>query len=630
MAASSQAERENERGAAFQADLERDRAHRDKARSLKPLQRLWPFLTPYKGTIALFFLFLVAASALQLSLPGAARLLMDCGFGAAPDQAYCDAAAIGEGDDLGPYFLVGIVISLLLGLASAARFYFVSRLGERVVADLRRAVYDHITGLSPAFYETVRTGEVLSRLTTDTTLIQTVVGSSVSIALRTFATTFGAIVLMAIVSWKLTLIVLALGPLILVPIILVGRRVQRLSRDTQDELAGASARASESLANIATVQAFTREPQERARFAESVEGTFAKSMARIRTRSFMTALFFSVILSGTVCALWFGATQVQAGAITGGEMLQFMMYAFIAVSGAGFLTETWTELMRAAGATERLMELLSFAPTISAPARPVALPSRPRGEIAFENVTFSYPTRPKDKALVDFSMRIAPGETIALVGPSGAGKSTVFQLLLRFYDPQSGRILIDGVNAADLDPRALRGALSIVQQNAPLFSGSALDNIGYGRPGADAAAIRAAAKAAFADGFIEALPEGYETDLGERATTLSGGQRQRIAIARAILRDAPILLLDEATSALDAESERAVQEAFAALSKDRTTIVIAHRLATVLKADRIVVMEHGRIVEEGPHAALMANGGLYARLARLQFDLEERETVAAR
>ncbi|MEL6212934.1 MAG: ATP-binding cassette domain-containing protein, partial [Pseudomonadota bacterium] len=277
-----------------------------------------------------------------------------------------------------------------------------------------------------------------------------------------------------------------------------------------------------------------------------------------------------------------------------------------------------------------LEQPLSFAPTISAPARPVALPSRPRGEIAFENVTFSYPKRPKDKALVDFSMRIAPGETIALVGPSGAGKSTVFQLLLRFYDPQSGRILIDGVNAADLDPRALRGALSIVQQNAPLFSGSALDNIGYGRPGADAAAIRAAAKAAFADGFIEALPEGYETDLGERATTLSGGQRQRIAIARAILRDAPILLLDEATSALDAESERAVQEAFAALSKDRTTIVIAHRLATVLKADRIVVMEHGRIVEEGPHAALMANGGLYARLARLQFDLEERETVVAR
>ena len=629
MAASSGAERENGRGAAFQAELERDRAHRDKARSLKPLRRLWPFLTPYKGLIALFLVFLVTASALQLSLPGAARLLMDCGFGAAPDQAYCDAAEIGEGDDLAPYFMVGIIISMLLGLAAAARFYFVSRLGERVVADLRRAVYDHITGLSPAFYERVRTGEVLSRLTTDTTLIQSVVGSSVSIALRTFATTTGAIILMLFVSWKLTLMVLALGPLILGPIILVGRRIQRLSRDTQDQLAGASGRASESLSAIETVQAFTREPQERARFAESVEATFAKSMARIRTRSFMTALFFSVILTGTVCALWFGATQVQAGAITGGEMLQFMMYAFIAVSGAGFLTETWTELMRAAGATERLMELLAQTPTITAPAKPASLGPAPKGEISFSGVDFSYPTRPGDKALAGFSLDIAPGETVALVGPSGAGKSTVFQLLLRFYDPQAGRITIDGVDARDLDPRDLRNALSVVQQNAPLFSGTALDNIGYGRPDADEAAIHAAARAAFADGFIEALPEGYQTDLGERATTLSGGQRQRIAIARAILRDAPILLLDEATSALDAESERAVQEAFAALSKDRTTLVIAHRLATVLKADRIIVMDNGRIVEEGTHATLMAGDGLYERLARLQFDLEEAQTVAA-
>ncbi|MEL7029006.1 MAG: ABC transporter transmembrane domain-containing protein [Pseudomonadota bacterium] len=607
-------------GEAFAAEIQRDGGQRPKVATARPLRQLLPFIAPYKGTVALFVLFLVLASGLTLTLPAAGRLLMDCGFAVASEADYCALFDSGGERSLSPYFMAGIIVALLLGAASALRYYYVSRLGERVIADLRRAVYDHLLGLSPHFFETTRTGEVLSRLTTDTTLVQTVIGSSVSVALRTFATTSGAIVMMAIVNWKLALMVLAVGPLILVPIMGFGRRVQALSRTSQDRLADASARAGESLTAVTTVQAFTREEQERTAFAGAVERTYQASMARVRVRSMMTALFFSLIFTAVVLVLWYGASQVKAGAITGGAMLQFMMYAFIAVSGAGFLTETWAEIMRAAGATERLMELLAVRPTIVAPERAPPAAVKAKGDIAFEGVGFAYPSRPEALALENFNLHVAPGETVALVGPSGAGKSTVFQLLLRFYDPQSGAVRFDGADLKELDPQELRRRIAVVQQNAPLFSGTAMDNIRYGRGDATDAEVEAAARAAMAHDFIAALPDGYGTDLGERGTALSGGQRQRLAIARAILRDAPVLLLDEATSALDAESERAIQDAFERIAEDRTTLVIAHRLATVLKADRIVVMDEGRIVDEGAHSALVAKGGLYARLAKLQFE----------
>ncbi|MBI1393409.1 MAG: ATP-binding cassette domain-containing protein [Alphaproteobacteria bacterium] len=611
-----------DRGSSFASELERDKDHRAKARTMKPLRRLAPFVLRYPGLLAAFALFLVLAAGLTLALPAAFRLVVDCGFGGAVDAAVCDRFALGE--DLAGYFLAGIAVAFALGLASACRYYFISKLGERVVADLRRAVYDHLLGLSPGFYADVRTGEVLSRLTTDTTLIQTVVGSSVSVAIRTVATTIGALILMVLTSWKLSALVLLGGPVVLAPIFLFGRRVQRLSRTSQDRLADASARAGESLRAIETVQAFTRESQERGRFAESVEATFDVAMRRIRVRSAMTAAIFSVVLAGLIGVLWFGAAQTQSGAITPGAMTQFVMLSFISVSGVGILTETYAEVMRAAGATERLMELLAAKSEIVAPATPRALPEPVRGEIRFRDVVFAYPSRPEAQALKGVSFDVNPGETIALVGPSGAGKSTVFQLILRFYDPQGGSISIDGVDLRELAPADLRRQLSIVQQNAPLFSGSAAENIRFGDPGADAAAVQAAAKAANADGFISALPNAYDTPLGEDGGNLSGGQRQRIAIARAILRDAPILLLDEATSALDSESEAAIQEAFDRISATRTTLVIAHRLSTVLKADRIIVFEDGAVVDVGSHEELLARGGLYARLAELQFGARSR------
>ena len=611
-----------DRGSSFASELEQDRAHREKARSVQPLRRLVPFVLKYPGLLAAFGVFLVAASALTLLLPGAFRLVVDCGFGGASDSAVCEQFSMG--DALGGYFIAGIIVALLLGLASALRFYFISRLGERVVADLRKAVYDHLLGLSPGYYADIRTGEVLSRLTTDTTLIQTVVGSSVSVALRTMATTIGALVMMVAVSWKLALMVLALGPLILAPIILFGRRVQRLSRSSQDRLADASARASESLRAVDTVQAFTREQQEKISFGKAVEATFDAALRRIRVRSYMTAMIFSFVLAGLIAVLWYGAIQVQSGYITPGAMTQFVMYAFIAVSGVGMLTETYAEVMRAAGATERLMEILSAKSDIAAPEHPVRLPIPVRGEVAFREVGFRYPSRPQQAALSEVSAEIEQGQTIALVGPSGAGKSTMFQLMLRFYDPEAGQIEIDGVDIKELDPEDLRGMMSIVQQNAPLFSGSAADNIRFGNPDASDAEVIAAAKAANAHAFIEALPEGYKTELGESASNLSGGQRQRIAIARAVLRDAPILLLDEATSALDSESEFEIQQAFERLSSGRTTLVIAHRLSTVLKADKIFVMDEGRIVEQGTHTELLEKGGLYARLAELQFNAQQR------
>ncbi len=607
------------RGSAFAAAIEQEAGARAKARSLKPLAKLIPFILRYPGLLTGFIVFLIAASALTLAMPAAFRILVDCGFVGAAGAA-CGRFSLG--DDLSGYFVIGIAVAAALGVASAARFYFISRLGERVVADLRIAVFDHLMGLSPGFYANVRTGEVLSRLTTDTTLIESLVGSAVSVAIRTVATTLGAIVLMVAVSPKLSLMVLAVGPLLIVPAILFGRRVQRLSRSSQDSLASASARASESLMAVETVQAFTRENEERSAFAAAAETTFRVALRRIRMRAFMTALIFSSVLVALIAVLWYGATQVQSGAITPGAMTQFVMYAFIAVSGVGMLTETYAETMRASGATERLMELLSATSEVAAPANPLRLPSPVAGAIRFDRVAFSYPLRPEQRALADVTVAVAPGETVALVGPSGAGKSTMFQLLLRFYDPQQGRILIDGVDIRALDPTMVRSAIAVVQQNAPLFSGDAASNIRYGRPQASDAEVIAAAKAANAHDFIMALPEGYATPLGANATALSGGQRQRIAIARAILRNAPILLLDEATSALDSESERAIQDAFERISRDRTTIVIAHRLSTVLSADKIVVMDGGRIVDEGTHRALMARGGLYARLAELQFNAE--------
>ncbi len=615
-----------DRGSGFAAELERDAEHREKAKSLQPLRRLVPYVLRYPALLLAFALFLVLASALTLLLPAAFRLVVDCGFGGASDAELCSAFAFGP--DLSAYFLAGMGVAFALGVASAMRFYFISRLGERVVADLRRAVFDHLLELSPSFYVSTRTGEVLSRLTTDTTLIQTVVGSSVSVALRTVATTVGALALMVVVNWQLALMVLGLGPVILGPIVLFGRRVQRLSRSSQDNLADASARASESLQAIETVQAFTREPEERLRFGDAVETTFQAALKRISTRALMTAIIFTVILTGLIAVLWFGAVQVQSGAITPGAMTQFVMYAFVAVSGVGMLTETYTEVMRAAGATERLMELLSATADITAPDEPASLPAEVRGEIAFENVDFSYPARPDDTALSSVSLAIPPARTVAIVGPSGAGKSTLFQLLLRLYDPQGGRITIDGVDIRSLDPRALRDTMSIVQQNAPLFSGSVSDNIRFGRPDASDAEIREAAEVANAHGFIEALPEGYDTQLGEQASTLSGGQRQRLAIARAVLRKAPILLLDEATSALDSESEQIIQSAFDVLSRDRTTLVIAHRLATVRNADSIIVMDEGQVVDQGTHEELLARGGLYARYIELQFS-RPREAVPA-
>ncbi|MEK7265631.1 MAG: ABC transporter transmembrane domain-containing protein [Pseudomonadota bacterium] len=608
---------DKDRGSSFAAELERDAEHRAKARSIKPLARLFPFVFRYKGLLAAFTFFLILASAMTLLLPAAFRLVVDCGFGGAPGSALCNKMEFG--DELTGYFLAGFAVAIGLGLASALRYYFISRLGERVVADIREAVYGHLLTLSPSFYVHVRTGEVLSRLTTDTTLIETLVGSSISVALRTVATTIGALLLMFFVSWKLALMMLAVGPLMLGPIFFFGRRVQRLSRASQDSLASASGRASESLGAIETVQAFTREQQEDLSFRSAVEATFDVSLKRITVRSFMTGIIFSFVLGGLISVLWFGATQVQAGAITPGAMTQFVMYAFVAVSGVGMLTETYAEVMRAAGATERLMELLSAQSDIRAAAPVASLPQPMKGDLSFRDVAFAYPARPDMRALKSVTLDFASGKTTALVGPSGAGKSTIFQLLLRFYDPQSGVIAIDGVDIRHLDPQALRKSISIVQQNAPLFGGSAADNIRFGRPDASEDDVVAAAKAANAYEFIMALPQGFDTPLGQGATTLSGGQRQRLAIARAILRDAPIVLLDEATSALDSESERLIQIAFERISKGRTSIVIAHRLATVLKADRIVVLDDGGVVDQGTHGELLSRGGLYARLAELQF-----------
>jgi ATP-binding cassette subfamily B protein len=589
-------------------EIERQAERREGSKNLAPLRALKPFVVPYKGMIAAAGVALIVAAGATLVLPVAVRDVIDHGFSTE------DASRIGQ------YFLALIAVAGIMGVAAATRFYFVTWIGERVTADVRARVFSHVLSLSPNFFEKTRTGEVLSRLTADTTLIQIVVGSSASFALRNLVMAVGAIAMMIVTSPKLAALCLIGVPLVVLPIILFGRRVRRLSRESQDRIADTSAYAGEALNAVTTVQAFTHEDLDRAGFAHAVEDSFKAAIKRTKMRAVMTAFVIFLVGSCVVGVLWAGATDVLAGRMTGGELSQFVLYAVLLASGVGALSETWGDVQRAAGATERLMEILATEPSVKTPENPVPLPRPARGAVRFEQVSFRYPARPEHRALNGVSFAVQPGEAVALVGPSGAGKSTVFQLLLRFFDPQEGRILFDGVDIADADPRAVRANIALVAQDPVIFSGTIFDNIRYGRPEASADEVRAAAEAAAADEFIRRLPEGYDTKLGERGVTLSGGQRQRLAIARAILRNAPLLLLDEATSALDAENERLVQQGLANLMSGRTTIVIAHRLATIQRLKRIVVMDQGRIIGEGSHAELVARGGLYARLASLQFD----------
>ncbi|MCH7931041.1 MAG: ATP-binding cassette domain-containing protein [Proteobacteria bacterium] len=579
-------------------------------RDFGQLRHLLHYLAPYKLAIAGALAALTTAAATVLALGFGLRRLVDEGF-RGDDTALLDQALL---------VMFGVVA--LMALASYSRFYLVSWLGERVVADIRRAVYDHIMGLSPAFFEITRTGDILSRLTTDTTVLQVVVGGTASMALRNVLLLIGGTVLLAVTSPKLTGLVILIVPVVIVPIVVLGRLVRRLSRATQDRVADVSAHIDESVGAVRTVQAFTHEALERRRFADRVEDAFATAIRRVRVRALLTAIVIVLVFGAVGWVLWEGGHDVISGRISAGELAAFVFYAVVVAGAVGALSEVVGELQRAAGATERLMELLAVKPEITAPANPTALPEPPRGAVVFDDVTFRYPTRPERSALDGFSLRVAPGETVALVGPSGAGKTTVFQLLLRFYDPQSGDITLDGVRLPEADPHALRARMALVSQDPVVFAADAWDNIRYGRPDATDAQVRAAAEAAAACEFLDAQPQGFATDLGERGVQLSGGQRQRIAIARALLRDAPVLLLDEATSALDAESERAVQAALERLMVGRTTLVIAHRLATVLKADRIAVLDEGRVVAEGTHHQLIAEGGLYARLAELQFDTD--------
>jgi ATP-binding cassette subfamily B protein len=578
---------------------------RPKSRRVGALAALAPFLAPYRALIAAAALALVLTAGVSLVLPIAVRRVVD-GFGAGAEL-------------LDSYFAAALGIAALLALGTGLRFWLVTRLGERVVADIRRALFDRILGLSPAFYERMMTGEVLSRLTTDTTLVLAVIATSVSVALRNLLILAGGLVLLAVSSAKLTALVLLVVPGVIVPIVVLGRRLRALSRQTQDWIAASSGNAAEALGAVQTVQAFTHEGASRAEFARITEASFDAARRRIATRAAMTVIVIFLVFAGIVGVMWVGARDVRAGVMTPGELVQFVIYAIMVAAAVGALSEVWGELQRAAGATERLVELLGATDTVRDPSHPVALPRPVRGEIAFEGVRFAYPTRPGAAVLSDVGLHIRPGETVALVGPSGAGKTTVLQLILRFYDPEAGRITLDGIDLRDMARTDFRAAMALVPQDPVIFSTSARENIRFGRPDATDAEVEAAARAAAAHDFIARLPEGYGTVLGERGMLLSGGQRQRVAIARAILRDAPVLLLDEATSALDAESERAVQAAVERLSEGRTTIIVAHRLATVKRADRIVVFDRGKIVAQGTHESLVAEGGLYARLARLQF-----------
>lgn len=580
---------------------------RPRGKDLRPLARLFPFVARYRVRVAIAFVALIVAATATLVIPVAVRRVIDHGFTAE------NAVLVNQ------YFVVMLGVVLVLAAGSAVRFYYVMWLGERVVADVRDALFGHLLGLSSAYFDAQRSGEVMSRLTADTTQIKSAFSSTASIALRNIVTFLGALIMMVVTSPRLSGMALLAIPLVVAPLVIYGRRVRSLSRLAQDTLAASAAFAQERLVAVTAVQSNVQEDFARRSFGVATATAFAAAVKRTFARALLTAAIISVVLGAIVALLWYGAQEVLGGTLSGGTLGQFVLYAVIAASSLGQLSEVWGEIQLAAGAAERISEILDEQPAIRAPASPVPLPRPPLGEVSLERVSFAYPTRPEMPVLHDVGFHVSRGETVAIVGPSGAGKTSLFALIQRFYDPQQGTVRVDGIDVRRADPCEVRARIAVVPQDTVIFSGSIMENIGFGRPDAPEEALRAAARAARLDEFVSRLPEGYATEVGERGITLSGGQRQRIAIARAILRNAPILLLDEATSALDAESEAFVQQAIDELTADRTTLVIAHRLATVRNADRILVLDGGRIVAEGTHQALVASNSLYARLAKLQF-----------